>query len=442
MGDRGRSTRGLGLLTGDRPAEAFEQLDAAVRVVPLRDWAMIAAVFLTIGAFGAFACWYQAPLKVDGRGILLAKQAGNADALLQVTAPASGRLARVLVGIGATVHAGDVLAEIDQKELADSVRSAEADLLRLKDEDARMSRFDDEEATSRSRAFGELKRTLDRNLTLDRSRLASYRKIAAGDVALRLRRYLSDSEALKSQAEADGVESDIGSTEARLFELSYERVRDETVRKRDKLKRELAIREADTKLGLLRDRLERDTRIVSPYAGKVVDLTITPHAPVEKGATAALLRPNRPPGGMDAIIFVPAGMGKKVGVGDAVEVSPDTVRRHEHGFIRGVVRSVSEIPATDQAMLAELKHPALVSSFVERYRGQLLLSLRVALRESAAAADERRGPSRENSLNWSSSSGAYQRVSNGTLCAASVVVEKRPLIALAMPWVKQLVGVD
>ena len=108
---------------------------------------------------------------------------------------------------------------------------------------------------------------------------------------------------------------------------------------------------------------------------------MTPHGLVEKGTPAVLLRPSASTSRLfEAIVFVPAGMGKRVRVDDAVEVAPDTVHRQEHGFIRGVVRSVSEIPATEMAMLAELKHKALVGSFVERYSGQVLLcdSRRVA----------------------------------------------------------------
>jgi HlyD family secretion protein len=228
-----------------------------------------------------------------------------------------------------------------------------------------------------------------------------------------------------------------------VYQIAYDRLRDETLRNRASLKRKLAVREAETRLELLQARFQRDTRIVSPYAGKVVDLLITPHALVEKGTAAALLRSlNTASEDLEAILFVPAGQGKKIRVGDAVQVAPDTVRRQEHGFIRGEIRTVSEIPCTDQAMLAELKHPALVSSFVEKYRGQVLLTIHGALREapSSVAADGTHAPL--NRLDWSSASGAYQPVSSGTLCSASIVVERRPLIVLAMPWFKELIGLD
>jgi HlyD family secretion protein len=438
-----RSSQGLAFLIEDRPVEAFEQLNVSARVVPLHSWYFLAAAFLTLGSFAAFSFWYQVPLKVEGRGILLAKQSVGSDSLLQVTAPASGRLSKVLVAVGASVHVGDVLAEIDQKELGDEVAATESELARLREEDARMTRFDVDEAQSQTDAQTHVEQALRRSLELDRSRLSTHQRIAAGDRTLRSRRMLSDSDALKSQADADEIESRVAAGEARLYEITYDRLRDDTARNRASLKRKLAAREAETRLELLRARFTRDTRIVSPYAGKLVELLISSHAPVEKGTAAALLRPlNAAPETLEAILFVPAGLGKKIRVGDPVEVAPDTVRRQEHGFIRGEIRSISEIPSTDQAMLAELKHPALVSSIVEKYRGQVLLSIHGALREAAknVAADSTH--SLLNRLDWSSSSGVYQPISSGTLCSASIVVERRPLIVLAMPWFRELIGID
>jgi HlyD family secretion protein len=437
-----RSSQGLASLIEERPVEAFEQLDVAARVVPLHNWFFLAAAFLTLGAFAAFSFWYEAPLKLEGRGILLAKHAQGSDSLLQVTAPATGRIRKVAVMSGSVVRAGDVLAEIDQKELGDEVASATAELARLREEDARTSRLEDDEARAKSEAQAQLEAALRRGLDLDRARLAAHRRIVAGDMRLKARSMVTESDALKARAEADEVESGVAAAEARLHQIAYDRVRDDATRRRDSLKRQLAIRAAETRLALLRARFDRDTRIISPYAGSVVDLLITDHAPVQMGTTAALLRPvATAPGALEAIIFVPAGLGKKIRVGDAVEVVPDTVRRQEHGFIRGEIRSVSEMPRTAESMLAELKNPALVSSFLEMYRGQVLLTIHGALREAPATRAD--GTlARLNGLDWSSASGAYQRVSGGTLCSASIVVERRPLIALAMPWFKRLIGMD
>ena len=431
---------GPGSLVEERPAEAIEQLDSALRIVRVRDWSLLAAVFAALAVLAAFSAAYKVPIKVDGRGILLARGEGNGLALKQVTAPASGRLESILARAGAEVAAGEVLAEIDQGSLRDQIKAVEADLARLRDEDEAITRFDEAETASLARTIGRLDLSIRRSLELDERQLAGHRAIIEGDRALFSRRMLTQIDVLKSQAASDAVESTIGSNRSRLQELDFKRIEDETRRRREKLRRGLGLREAETRRGLLRDQLGRDSRIVSPYRGTLVDLMIAPHSLVEKGAPVALLRTS--PGGSDpleVVVFVPAGDGKKVRAGDRVEVAPDTVRRQEHGFIRGVVRSISEIPATESAIAAELVHKTLADSFLRQAGGQALLSIRVELGRGRPPTT---GQAPANSLEWSSRSGAGQRVSSGTLCAASIVVERRPLITLAMPWARHLLGFD
>ena len=78
-------------------------------------------------------------------------------------------------------------------------------------------------------------------------------------------------------------------------------------------------------------------------------------------------------------MFVPAGEGKKIDVGNFVEVMPATIKREEHGFIRGKVVAVSELPATRLAMEAALQHPDLVETFLKRYAPGVLLRVHVKL---------------------------------------------------------------
>ncbi|MFO0953027.1 MAG: NHLP bacteriocin system secretion protein [Isosphaeraceae bacterium] len=430
-----RSTSGLAFLIEERPVEAFEQLDSLLRIVTVRQRVVLGLVLFALAGAAVFSCLYEAPLKVEGRGIILSKLSGEGDPLLQVTAPAAGRFTRVEVRIGETVRHGAVIARLDQSEQFDDILAAEADLLRLQSEDARLREFEDFEARSKTQALGALESTLLESLRVDGARMESHRLILRANRKLSQQQFLPDLDRIKAQSDADAVSSAMGTTQAKLGEVEYDRVVDQTTRQKEQLKRRLAIQAAETNLILQYEKYARDTQVISQYEGKVVDLTATPHALIEKGAPAALLRPTRvdeTPG--EAIVYVPAGLGKKVDPDDLVEVSPDTTRRQEHGFIWGEVESISEIPATEMAMIADLKHRTLVASFLEQYAGQVLLSIRVKLRHRKVGA--------ANVLDWSSSSGTRQRVGNGTLCAASVVVERRPLITLAIPWLKHLFGLD
>src|SRR6202034_3378140 len=126
--------------------------------------------------------------------------------------------------------------------------------------DARMSRRDAQETRARDETEGQLKQTIKQTVELDRSRLSTHRKIVASHQSLKASRMVSDSPALKSQAESDQVESSIAADLARLHQIDYDRVRDDTTHHRAALKRKLAVEEAETRLALLQARFERDTR--------------------------------------------------------------------------------------------------------------------------------------------------------------------------------------
>ena len=93
-----------------------------------------------------------------------------------------------------------------------------------------------------------------------------------------------------------------------------------------------------------------------------------------------------------------------------------------------VVKITTDVNRTRRADESSAPHSARVSPSV-------LLSIRVQLRQKP---DEKG----RAVLDWSSVSGTRQRVSNGTLCSAAVVVERRPLITLAVPWITHLFGLD
>ncbi len=119
-----RATQGLAFLVEDRPVEAFEQLDRMLKIISLSNWTYLAVGFMMLASFGVFSCLYSAQLKVEGRGIILARQTGEADSLLQVTAPAAGRIKYVGIKIGTSLQQGQLLGEIDQSDLRDFITDA------------------------------------------------------------------------------------------------------------------------------------------------------------------------------------------------------------------------------------------------------------------------------------------------------------------------------
>src|SRR5262249_4320081 len=160
---------------------------------------------------------------------------------------------------------------------------------------------------------------------------------------------------------------DLNKGESRLAELDLETTTTDYTRKRAQLERRLKISQLRNKLSLDRDKLNRTSRIVSKVHGQVADVLCARGELVHEGAPVVMLHSPRVDRGIheagpsyESILFVPAGEGKKIGVGYDVELSPATVKREEHGFIKGRVAAISELPATKLAMETTFEHPLLV----------------------------------------------------------------------------------
>jgi HlyD family secretion protein len=275
--------------------------------------------------------------------------------------------------------------------------------------------------------------------TDSQEKLKIAQRMVKGADRLRQNQFLGDVELLESREKYYDIRDDLNKGQSRLAELELDRVTSETARGRARLERTLKIRDVETKLKLEREKMERTSRLISPARGRVAHVLHADGDLVHEGAPILLLHaPKAEQGAGDSesvyesIVFVPAGEGKKIEPDNPVEIVPATIKREEHGFIRGRVVEVSELPATRLAMEAALEHPDLVEAFLKRYAPGVLLRVHIHLEPGDTG--------RKNPFRWSSSNGPNQPLKTGTMCQAAIVVERRRLINLILPWTKKLVG--
>ena len=235
------------------------------------------------------------------------------------------------------------------------------------------------------------------------------------------------------------IRDDINEDQSRLAELELTGVRSENARRRAQLDRRLKIRDLQTKLDLDRDKLARTSRIFSHTRGQVAQLLSAPDELIREGSPVVLLHATKEQRGIDdtgsaydSIVFVPAGEGKKIELKDPVEVTPATVKREEHGFIRGEVVAISELPATKLAIEAALQHSELADTFLKRYQPGVLLRLHIKLGKGhRPIAFPRVGRYRDRKpVRLVVILGIDQPLKTGTMCQAAIVVDKRRLISL------------
>lgn len=176
----------------------------------------------------------------------------------------------------------------------------------------------------------------------------------------------------------------------------------------------------------LQARLGQEGVVRAPFEGEILEITVNvgDYARPER----TLLRFQSLEGDEEALIFVPAGEGKKVKAGMAIRVSPSTVRPEEFGYILGTVKSVTMYPVSREVMVTELSDDVMVDRLLQG--GNVI----------AVVATLETDPSTPSGFKWSSSRGPDLEVEGGTLCTASIVLERQRPITLVIPFLRKQLG--
>ncbi len=317
---------------------AFDQLDTLVGVTTVQAWVYLATLFAVGAAALAFAILYKVPTKVNGDGILLIDQ----DRLAQVRARATGRLVSLRVKLGDWVSPGEEIGRIAQDDLKDAIDEARAKLDDLRHQDQAFTQFEERERQRKETAIDQVKQAVNHAQEDTREKLKIARRMVDSADRLREQKHLKDLELLESREKFYDIRNELNKGRSRLADLELDRVIAETARGRARLERTLKIRDLETKLKLELEKMDRTSRLISPAKGQVAQILHADGDLVREGSPVLLLHAPKAGQGADdsgpsyeSIVFVPAGEGKKVEPDNPVEIVPATIKRAEHGFIRG-----------------------------------------------------------------------------------------------------------
>ncbi len=361
-----------------------ERLDELMKVTSPMGWAALAALGVAILVGVVWGFTGKITTRVDGRGILL-----RGGAVRDVTSSAEGRLVSVDVGVGDIVKADQVLARIEQPDLALRLRSKERELETLRTQDRDQIQGTESLNAKRRQRIDELRKEAQVLQGLINDGLATL--------------------AQKRQAEfqISALEQEIVSS--RAVDAS----------------RANQVAGIQDEITQLEQALEDSQSVLSPYPGRVLELMLDPGNLVAPGSRILTLETLEAP--VDAMVYIPAQEGKKVRPGMRARISPTTVRAEEFGYIIGEVRSVADFPATPEGLARTLRNANLVETLGKSAPLEVVVRLVVD-------ADTASG------YRWSSSKGPPVPVFTGTLCSASVEVAAKRPAEYVLPFLKQLLG--
>lgn len=393
-----------------------ERLDAPLRLVAAPHWVLLAAFAALVVAALFWAGATLAPVKVAGRGILI-DRAG----LSEIVASDAGQIAVVTVAPGDSVVRGQPIAVLSGSELEREIADTAARLAQARARLARLGTYYTDQTRSEGSADSDRLASIGRTRAeLDRRRLAleeRVRRIAA----LVPRGFVGRDTLIAAQAAAAETRERIGDLDNEAARLRVEGVGRSGRYRLALLDEQTGIEQLERELSRLQARAGDQTIVRAQSAGQVIEVKVGPGDVVAPGSALATIARNDRSGETIALLYVPAGEGRRIQRGMGAELLPDTVEREVHGTIVGRVLSVSPLPATREGMRRILRNDQLVDQLL---LGGAVTEVQVALE---------RDPATPTGLRWSTSRGPDGGVGIGTLTGARIVIDRRPVLDWLLP---------
>jgi len=397
-----------------------------MKITTPKGWvALIALVGLLICAvFWGFQG--TIPDRVTGQGILM-KSGG----VYAIVPNSSGRVQCRYFSVHDTVRCGQVVARLEQPQLLDQIRGARGALAELKKERVRIAQFGTEEMMLDKESRKEQKDNINSAITALKERVGWLNKKIENQRAIMNKGLITKQQLIDTQEELSDTEQKIREQFNQLKILSIKEVQLRNQQGNDLSAIDQKINEAKRNLEQLQYNFNEDSKVISPYTGRILEVSVDEGSIVSEGQqimTIELL--GKEIKNLEAVLYFPPHDGKKIRLGMNAQISPSTVKPEQYGFIHGLVTSVSSFPATRRGMMNDLQNEALVDKFSS---GVVPVEVRAELIPD---------PRTLSGFKWSSSKGPPIKINGGTLCNATVTVSEQRPIDLVIPFLrKHLLGV-
>lgn len=379
------------------------------------------AILVVAAAVGVWSVVGEVATYVEAHGFLLNRGGKVVDAV----ATGSGRLRTVAVSVGDEVEKDALVALVANEELATRYASARAVVVEraraldaLKAEVAAESRIASENSARHRKRFDELEATTLEILDIARANLENSKRLFEQRIISRLS--LEDTQ--REFNESRRVLLDLGRERDTLEANEIRRRNENATRIREMTARVESAKHQAREFEVL----VAAEQVLAPVSGQVIEIKAASGAIVDSGTAVASIRTGTTE--LEALLYVPPAEGKQVEAGMPALVSPAAVRREEFGAIRGRVESLSPFPVSFEGMVAVLQNRELAQSFFSDgppYAGRIAL-----------VPD----PTTASGLAWTSPKAAGQTLAPGTLASVEIKTRSQPPITLAIPLLKEFLG--
>lgn len=400
-----------------------EQLDYLISITSPIAWVAVVVLGMICFVIFVWSIFGRIPDKVNGKGILV-----RGGSVYAVSAGVEGSISEIYVQTGDIVRVNQPIARMNRPQLEAKIR-LQQDLIRHLEERhaeayAREEQSDRTSVTALDSQSQTLQKIID-DLTPQAETRKTYYETQIG---LKEKGLVPQDAVIKAQEAFFSIQKEILDSKVKQLDVISQKdkiIRETTQARNQRLN---GIDEATKDLKTFQSELALTTEVRSPYAGRVVETLVRSGDAVTPKDRIATIEEETAQ--MQATVYVPAGMGKKVRRGMIVQIAPSTVKPEEYGFMIGQVLDVSPFPSTPESMGQVLHNDQLVKE---------LLEPGTPIEVHAAVLQDK---NTQSGYKWSSPLGPPVEIHTGTPCSGNIVTELKPPIEFVIPKIKELLGIQ
>ncbi len=402
-----------------------EQLDQLIQVVTPRAWIVAGTLYALLFIIILWSIIGTIPTRGEGKGILLA---GNGDIYGAVVPQGPSRVSNVLVKPGDKVVKGQIVATMSRPDLTDQIKVSQNYVAELQNKYNQLLTLSRGAVATREQQVAMQQQALQRSLTDSQSKLDNISELLSikqGAFKKGIETRQSVDQTTQDYYNAKNI---LEGFRNQLIQLHVEErsfIDQWNQRLRDL---DLKIVDEKVKLANLQKALILSSDVASPVAGIVTGVQATLGSILNTGDSVVSVANEGQ--GLDALVYLPPQIGKRIKPGMKALVAPTTVEKAEYGSIFGHVVRVAAFPSSPQAIESVLQNPDLVKAFTKE---ESPIEVRIHLEKD---------PATYSGLKWSSSRGPQQKITMGTLATAMVTIREQAPITLVIPAFRKFTGME
>ncbi len=397
-----------------------ERLDSLMQVTSKKGWIALIACLAVSAAAVVWGFMGNAPDVVHGSGIL--EMSGG---IFQIEARGAGVLTAVQIRGGGSVTEGQVIGTVAQPDVQQTITQQQSKLQELKRNRTQQAQLVTENRDALLRSLEEDRTRLNATATAVKDQITFLQeRVQAQTQAVQEGLLTKDQRQATAEQLASAQENQI-SNQAQLIQLDATEATTRNTAVQQIFALDQAIADAERLAQLTQERYKLQTEVVSPYTGTVIAQLVDEGQNV--GIGTAVFSVELSERRLEALAFIPL-QGTRIHDGMNAMISPNGITWEEYGYLLGTVTAVADSPISPDAMNRLLRNETLVTQFSGQ-GGVYMITIKLE--------DD---PDTVSKFKWTSTEGPPLTFGSGTLFDVQITVEDRRPITLAIPALREWLG--